>query len=151
MKNILKSLLISILFISPLCSREIKQLPEVTKIITLDGLSTEMIEELLSSNHPDIVIECKEGAFVPLQFLYNVHIASLKYSPDLTLKVEKSFYLRFINKKAYMSEDLVIWEKPSKFIGITGKTKAKLKVTEDNALLIEATQEKKEIDLLKLN
>lgn len=141
MKKIFGLMLSALLLSSTLSSKE---MTEVTEVIALNELSSDLLEELLNGERPDLVIECKEGASLPIRFFHHLGFASVKCSPNLTVKLEKSCYLRIDGKKAYMSNDLATWEKASRFMhDYLGKTKLKLKIgEEDSSLTIETSQKK---------
>lgn len=86
-------------------------------ITSLDDLNFEDIQKLIQSKKCDITIELREGAIVPLKFLMKNRNFSAMIDPNLVFRVEKTAYLRLMNKKCYMSEDLVHWEKAGKFTG----------------------------------
>lgn len=89
---------------------------DVPRIISLIEISPEKIQEFISSRNPNFVVELKEGNSLPLQFLTKTRVFSALLDPNLTIQVDKTCYLRIVNKKCYMSEDLVKWEKAEKFL-----------------------------------
>ena len=86
------------------------------RILSFDQLSFDSIQEFAHMKDSDFIVELKEGTAVPLQFLAKTRILSAMIDPNLVIKVDKTCYLRVINKKCYMSEDLVQWEKAGKFM-----------------------------------
>ncbi len=90
---------------------------DVPRIVSCSEISYEQIEQLTKSKDWDFVIEFKEGTVVPLRFLVRNPFFSAALDPNLVFKVEKTCYLRVAHRKAYMSEDLVNWEKPEDFLG----------------------------------
>lgn len=97
-----------------------KELPEVKAIIPLTDLTVEKGEELLRGDYSDIAIRCEQGTELPLQFLGNYGLFSIKYVPHLTITVDQTFYLRYFSNKVYISTDLIEWTKGSDFLN--GKT-----------------------------
>lgn len=95
------------------------------RIISLHTLSFETIQELIHSKNSDSIIEFTEGAAIPLQFLMKNRVLSAMIDPNLMFKIEKTCYLRVVNKKCYMSEDLVHWEKAGRFM--SGKQTMQIK------------------------
>lgn len=134
MKRIILYTLTLTLFLSPVFAKE-KNFPQPRRVVNLAQLDPELIEELLLGMHPDIAIECKEGSKFPVQFLHNYGLFSLKCTPNLSIKVERPCYLRFVKRKVYISEDLAKWEKPSKFF--SGGYKAKVKIDGESGLSVE--------------
>jgi hypothetical protein len=86
------------------------------RIVSAADLSFEKIQELIQSKSSDIAIVFNEGAAFPLRFLVRNRVLSTMLDPNLTFKVEKTCYLRVIKKHCYMSEDLIHWQKASKFM-----------------------------------
>lgn len=133
-KNIL--FILALMMLSSSTFAKTKTLPEVRQVISLTDVTPEMSKELLSGMHPDIAIECKEGTSLPLQFLTKYGFFSLKWNPQLTLKVDRPCYLRTIKRRAYLSLDLVNWDKPRNFF--KGKANTDVKISNDKShILIE--------------
>ncbi|NGX26147.1 MAG: hypothetical protein K940chlam6_00059 [Chlamydiae bacterium] len=129
-------ILIAILFFSPVFGKE-KVLPETTEVIALTQLDTTLLNELLDGAHPDIAVECKEGTTIPVQFLQNTGLFGVELAPNLTIKVQKTCYLRVIKKSGYVSFDLDSWESAKHFF--SGKPKVNLKINMENqSLLVES-------------
>jgi len=129
-------ILIAMLFFSPVFGKE-KVLPETTQVIALTQLDTALLNELLKGDHPEIAVECKEGTTIPVQFLQNTGLFGVELAPNLTIKVQKTCYLRVIKKSGYVSFDLVGWESAKHFF--SGKSKVNLKINMENqSLLVES-------------
>ena len=135
MKKMIGILLTAILLASPLFAKEKKPFPAIQQVIPLTELSSEQIQELVLGQHPDIAVECSAGTSLPFRFLFNFKFFSASLDPNLTVKVDESFYLRFNGKKVYVSTDLINWSNLSSYIG--GPTTTNLKIGDDARLLVE--------------
>ena len=93
-----------------------KELDDMPRILSFDQLSFNNIQEFIRMKDSDVIVELREGTTVPLQFLAKNRILSAMIDPNLVIKVDKTCYLRVVNKKCYMSEDLVQWEKAGRFM-----------------------------------
>lgn len=108
MKNAIGTFLAAIVLFAS--TMEAKELSPIQATVRLTDLTPDMVKELMAGLYPDIAIECNEGNALPVKLLYNFHFLSMKFEPNLTIKVEKPFYLRLAGSKVYMSTDLVYWE-----------------------------------------
>jgi hypothetical protein len=88
---------------------------DTPRIVSAAELTFDKIQELIQSKNSDFTLELKEGTMLPLQFLVKNRIFSAMIDPNFTFKVDRTCYLRIANKKCYMSEDLVHWQKAEKF------------------------------------
>ena len=93
-------------------------LPPVTSIMPALGLESNAARYLTSGKLPDTALEFQAGSELPVRYLLRHNLLSLSYDPKLTIKVEKTCYLRFVGKKVYMSLDLVEWHKPKEFFDL---------------------------------
>ncbi len=116
-------LLTCILAISAAQAR-VKKFSDMPPIIPFDQLSLDNIQELIGMRDSGFIVELKKGTSVPIQFLTKTSIFSAVIDPDLVITVDKTCYLRVLNKKGYISEDLVQWKKGSKFM--RGKSTSRL-------------------------
>jgi hypothetical protein len=107
------------------------------RIMPLSELSFEKIQELIQSKNSDCTVEFKEGTTIPLQFLTRTRLFSALIDPNLMLKAEKTCYCRVVNKKCYMSEDLIHWEKIGKFL--KGTSSIQIKPVAKGGLILETT------------
>jgi len=123
------------LAISPVFAKT-KILPPPGNIIPFTEVDSQLISELITGMHSDLVVECPEGTEVPISFLHNTPLFSLFCSPNLSVKVDKTCYLRFVKKKVYMSENATQWDKPSKFL--EGRYTAGLKIDKKSGLKVES-------------
>ncbi len=113
-----------------------KDLSETKRVISWTELSSGMIKELAVGLHPDVAIECTEGTTLPIQLLSHYNFFSLKLNPNLTITIDKSCYLRVINRKLYISQDLVHWEKAKKYFH--GRMNADVQIgDEQSGVLVE--------------
>lgn len=110
-----KFIILFSILMAPIFAKEDRPLPELERVITKSDLDAQLMSELIAGMHPTIALECKEGNAHPVQFLCKMGIFSAKWDPNLLLRVEKPFYLRFIRGKVYMSFDLVQWDKAKRF------------------------------------
>lgn len=110
----MKKILVTLLLL--LSAAHAKTLPDVTKVVLVSDLTVEMITELTQGMHPDTAVEFKEGSCLPVHFLFRNKLFSVAYDPKITVKMETAGYVRFMKKKAYMSLDLVNWDKPEYFL-----------------------------------
>jgi len=132
MRQSVQLTLAAMLLLSPLFAKD-KSFPEVSRVVPMTELDAVFIKEVASGAHPDIAIECKEGTTLPIGFLHNWGLFSLKCMPNLTITVEMPCYLRCVGKKAYMSQDLISWEKADRFF--SGKCDADVKIDETGVLV----------------
>ena len=86
------------------------------RVLAMHELSLEKIQEFIHARNSEFAVELREGIAVPLQFLMKSPLLSAVIDPNMVVRIEKTCYLTVVNKKCYMSEDLVHWEKVSKFI-----------------------------------
>jgi len=121
-------LCVSVFFVSTAFPKSKDRLPpkalenEVKQVVLITDLSSQMTKELLAGLHPDIAVECREGAELSFKYTGHFGLFSVNYNPNLSIKVEKTAYLRLINIsstkqkiRGYLSFDLKSWEKLSKF------------------------------------
>ena len=84
----------------------------ICKLLT--DITPDLCKELLNGEHPEIVVECRQGISLPLKYLCNAGFFSIKYEPNLSFKVEKTCYLRLLRKgRCDVSFDLINWDKPN--------------------------------------
>lgn len=86
---------------------------DMPRILGLNELTPDKIDEFVHAKDSDVVLECREGTEIPLRYFVTNGIFSLHLDPNLTVKVEKTIYLRVVGKKCYASYDLVNWDKAS--------------------------------------
>lgn len=122
-------LLFSVAFISLQASQKTITFDTTPRILSINELSYERIQELIQSKDSDFMIALEEGASFPLKFLLKHRLFSSMLDPNLSFTVAKTCYLRVVNKKCYISEDLIHWEKTSRLL--SGKSKLQLVPNED--------------------
>src|SRR3990167_11109032 len=93
-----------------------KKLPELRQIIPMAELTPEMVEDLIQGATPELAIECQPGTELAPKFSLHYGIISALFNPAISLKVDKPFYLRLDRKKAYVSNDLINWDKPERWL-----------------------------------
>src|SRR5690349_4645939 len=71
-------------------------------IVSAGELTYDKIQEPIQSKNTDYAIELKEGIALPLQFLLKNRMFSATLDPNLVFKVNKTCYLRVVNKKCYI-------------------------------------------------
>lgn len=122
---------------------------EVKQVLSSTDLTPDMTKELLEGKHPRVAIECPEGRELPFKYMGDFGLFSVNFFPNLSVKVEKTCYFRFIKKsgraspaKGYMSYDLKTWGKAKDFLP-KGKLDANLGMSKDKShvVLETATQE----------
>ncbi len=134
MKKIALFFLSSMLVFSPVFART-KTLPSPGHIVPITNVDTQLISELIAGMHPDLVVECTEGTELPISYLHKNTFFSALCSPNLSIKVDKTCYLRFVKKKVYMSDNLNQWDKPSKYL--EGRYTAAMKTDKDSGIIVE--------------
>ena len=88
-------------------------LTDVKQVILLTDLTTELSKEILYGQHPYAAIECREGTHLPLRYLFNAGFFSVKFEPNLSIKLDKTCYIRILsNGRGFLSFDLKNWSKP---------------------------------------
>ena len=111
MNKIWKLIAIGMVAVSSLAAKEQKILPEVKVIVPLTDLAIDTTKELFDGSHSDVAILCEAGTELPLKFLTSCEMFSIKWIPNLTIKVDKTCYFRAVGKKVYMSYDLINWNR----------------------------------------
>ena len=111
-------LLILVMQLSTVYAKD-KFFPEPREIISVTQVDSALIQELIGGVHSDLTVSLQPGTEVPLRFFHRESFFSVAFNPNLSIKVEKPCYLRFMKRKVYISEDLVKWKKPRL---LTGKT-----------------------------
>lgn len=89
---------------------------DTPRVVSAEELSFDKIQKFIQSKNSDFSVELKEGTTFPLQFLVKNRVFSAMIDPNLVFNVDKTCYLRVVNKKCYISEDLVQWQKAGKFL-----------------------------------
>lgn len=136
MKRACCFLIIATTLLFPAFAKE-RSLPPVEKMISLTDLTFEITDELVQGKIPNMAIECKEGAQLPLRFFANYDLFSIGLIPNLTVRIEKTCYFRFIGKKGFISYDLQNWEKGSKLFYKNRSPRVKFGI-ESSQVLIES-------------
>ena len=125
MKTIVSFILIAIALFSTTYAKERNASyahREVKQIIPITDLTSKMTLELLGGQHPDVVVECKEGTNLPFMYLGDFGLFSVKFNPNLSIKIEKTCYLRVVQKsplkkpRTFLSYDLKSWSRASQFL-----------------------------------
>src|SRR3989344_189181 len=70
----------------------------VRAVVSLMQVTPALVKEIGQGAHQDMAIECKEGNALPLQLLYNTPLLAMSLAPNLSFKVNKTCYLRFVKK-----------------------------------------------------
>ncbi len=119
--------------VSTAFARDKKALPpelnrEAKQVILLTDLTPEIAKEVLEGMHPDVAIECPEGKELPFKYVGDFGLFSINFAPNLSIKIEKTCYFRFIKKnrkdgttgnpKGYMSFDLKQWDKAKNLLPV---------------------------------
>lgn len=137
MKNILTLSLLLLLWISE-SEAKTKIFPEVEQVVSAIDLTPVEIQGLIEGMPSNIAIEFKEGNAIPLRFLFNYRIFSMKCDPNLSIKIHSTTYLRSIGRKLYMSTDLVNWNKAKDFF--QGRWVPNVKISPDRShVLVESS------------
>jgi hypothetical protein len=116
MKKWMGLIVIAITMATGAFAKDWKTLPEIREVIPFTELTVEKVKELIDGKYKDTAILCEEGTELPLKFLFKYGLFSVKHTPELTVKIERTCYIRrYLKKKVYMSYDLVHWENAEKF------------------------------------
>ncbi len=99
------------------------ELDDVTQTILVTDLTPEISQQISVGVCPNIAIEYPEGIEIPFKFKGKVDFASVNLDPNLSIKLEKTCYLRFIKTHGYCTErvriyrscDLKTWRKAGHF------------------------------------
>lgn len=108
--------LISALMFSTAHAAKTKTFNDTLRIVPWNELSIDKIQQFTHSKNSDFTVQLKEGTMVPLQFVTKNRTLSALIDPNLMIRVDKTCYLRIVDKKCYMSEDLVQWQTAGKFM-----------------------------------
>lgn len=127
-------LFVSLFFLSTAFAKT-KTLPPVDEVISAMELTPEMIQGLIDGLYPNVAIELKEGAAIPLHFFYKTKIVSLECNPNLTTRITATSYLRAVKRKLYMSEDLIHWTNPKNFFGGSLRNSIKMSADKSHAII----------------
>ena len=121
MKKIVVTLSIALLLISTSYAEKQKcsaELAEVSQVLQDTDLTKDVIEKLFTGDLPEVALEYKRGSDIPLKLSAKFDIFSVKLDPNLSVKVIKNCYCRFIKEKTekdeivniYRSYDLKSWK-----------------------------------------
>ncbi len=121
--------------LSTVCAKE-KFFPEPQEIISAAQLDSTLIQELVTGVHSDLTVSLQPGTEIPLRFFHREAFFSIGFNPNLSIKVDKLCYLRFMKRKVYISDDLVVWKKPHLF---SGKMTPNLSLDQSGILVETAT------------
>lgn len=108
-----------------------KTLPPLEKVLSPEEITSELVQNLIQGMYPNVAIELKKGAAVPLHFLFKANIGAIAWNPNLTVQITSTSYLRGVNGKLFMSRDLTNWGKPKKFF--KGNLSQSVKMSEDKS------------------
>lgn len=119
---------------------------EVKQVIPLTELSSQMTKELIEGNHPEVAVECKQGTELAFKYSGNYGLLSVHFAPNLTIKIEKNAYIRFIRTRAdkpkslrgYISYDLKKWNKIDGKI-LEGKPELNIGISKDKSSILLET------------
>jgi hypothetical protein len=90
--------------------KSLLELQPIEEVLLLTDVTPDVAKGLIEGRLPNLAIECHENMNLPLAFAFKTKIFSLRYNPNLTLKIQKSGYFRISHKrKCYFSEDLKNW------------------------------------------
>ena len=95
---------------------KVKVFEDKLPVIPWTQFSFEQVQELTHSHNSDMIVEFNEGTVIPFQFLTKTRLLSSRLDPNLSVQVDKTCYFRIVNKKCYISDDLVNWERPEKML-----------------------------------
>lgn len=128
------------LMVSTIVGKEKKFNDPVEKIIPITELSkADMAQAFFGGGVQNIAVECKEGMELPLKYFGNFGPFSVKFLPNLSIKVEKTCYIRMGGRKAYISYDLENWQSLSRTI--EGMPMADIKINEEEIVINTSMQE----------
>ena len=90
------------------------------ELIEFSNLNAEICQQITLGELPQLVLEVKAGTEFPAKFMGTSEYFSFSLDPRLTIKMEKTYYFRFIliqvdKVQVYLSSDLVNWFKAGKF------------------------------------
>lgn len=136
MKTFAKIAIASILALSSVHAKS-KTLPPVSEIVQAFEVTPEIIEQLLNKTCNDVAIELAEGTSIPIKFLCNYNLLSVKWDPSLSVEITKTIYLRQVGNKFYVSVDLVNWDKASSLLD--GKVVPNIRIAPDKSHIVIET------------
>ena len=121
MKKIVATLSLAIFLVSTSYAGKqqcLVELAEVSQVLQNTDLTKDSMEKLFAGDLPDIALEYKKGGDIPFKFAAKLDNFSLKLDPNLSVKVIKNCYCRFIKEKTeedeivnvYRSYDLENWK-----------------------------------------
>ena len=101
-----------------------RELPEIKQVVSLTDLTPDVLRELVAGDMSDVAVVCEKGVELPFKYTGNFGLFSVKYNPELSLKMEETCYFRLVKytKKngservtGYISFDTKSWTKIKKF------------------------------------
>jgi hypothetical protein len=102
-------------FAVPTIAKAKTEKPAVERVVPITNLSFDQFGEIMLGMHPKVAVEFKPTDPTSMEFLHHFGLFSVQHSPGTTFTVEKTFYLRCINHKFYISDDLVNWTKTNRY------------------------------------
>lgn len=121
-----------------------KQLPEVKVIVPLTEINADLANQLIYGNSSELAILCEAGTELPLKMLTKYKLFSIKFAPNITVKIEQTCYVRWYHGKVYFSYDMQDWNEGSDLLGSV-KPKTSFSIDKNQILVdIDATQEHSE-------
>lgn len=84
------------------------------KIVRIDDLTDDTLNEIIQGNHPDIAIEIPAHTVLPISLIYGFErpTKSLKdrLQTEKTIETDQICYLRYVQGQVLESEDLTDWK-----------------------------------------
>ncbi len=128
--------------------KSLENLSEINQIILLTDITPAISKELLAGRLPTTAVECRENMSLPVAYFMKAPFFSLECLPNLTVKIQKTCYVRFTEKRrGYLSGDLKSWEKIEPMLSTLYDTT--VGISADKAHLIVETSENPDFQLRK--
>jgi len=121
-------------------AKQKKALPDLTEVVPLFGLNTPWVSEFVRGQHPEVAIECPAGVEIPLRLLQTNKYFQVGFAPNLSVKLQKTVFVRVVRNRAYISFDLEKWTRAKHFLeeALDGTANAQVKTNPaDNSILVE--------------
>ncbi len=85
---------------------------EDVQVITLNEVSQTAVEQMMSGDYPNIILECAEGTVLPITFAFKSDFLSLETSSQapLSLRILKSCYMKNDHGVFMFSDEGVHWK-----------------------------------------
>lgn len=85
---------------------------ESVQVVSIIDASNDLLKEFENGSAPNIILECTQGALLPLEIVLSGSIVSIEgqINSPLKIKVDRTFYVQRNKKQLLFSLDGVCWK-----------------------------------------